>query len=222
MVGDFLATEPASADARASRHRESPCGGRTFDPLQARALHVLARQRERLATALADKARGDTVTSVCAEDSLDGELHAADRAGEHLEPDHPADDCGAGGRADHDIAPAATREPIAVTPRGELRPQRRTDADQFEAFANAREADVVGGEARARVAEHPLAGVDSLESRVERDQVPPGTRRADHPESPLRRVERQPAPDREGLQDLVGSEILGAVETGAVHGRNVS
>jgi hypothetical protein len=85
----------------------------------------------------------------------------------------------------------------------ELGAERRPHAHQLQPLAQLREADVVGGDAHARGAEEPLALLDGLPPFLDRREVPPLARAADHPEPSLARVERHAAADRELLEHLV-------------------
>src|SRR5690348_4147251 len=80
-----------------------------------------------------------------------------------------------------------------------------------------RERDVVGGDAQAGAAEETLAAVDRLPSLLERREVPARAPRADDPEPPLRRIERQPPSYRAGGDVIVGAEVGVAEEAGGVH-----
>jgi hypothetical protein len=66
----------------------------------------------------------------------------------------------------------ASREPFPVPPRRELRAPRASDAHQIHALGQAREADLVGGKARANSGEAPLALLDRLPSLLQRREIP--------------------------------------------------
>ena len=63
-----------------------------------------------------------------------------------------------------------------------------------------------------------LAILDGLPSFLEWCEVPLRAPLAHDPEATLRRIEREPSPDRKRLDDFVLSEILTAVYAGAEHG----
>src|SRR5678815_6103791 len=111
------------------------------------------------------------------------------------------------------------RESRSVAPRRDLRQQRRSNANELEAAAKARQADVVGGHPEACAAEQPLGLIDRLPALLERREVPSPASGANDPEPTLFRIERQPSANREGRQKVIGGEIRVTKQTGRVHGR---
>src|SRR5207302_3894270 len=75
-------------------------------------------------------------------------------------------------RGQQHALPAPAPKLIAVAPRRHLRSQRVTDAHQLETFPQLGETDVVGGDAKARAGEEPLALLDRLPALLERCQIP--------------------------------------------------
>jgi hypothetical protein len=149
--------------------------------------------------------------------------------GTHRYDDHPCcaglsriadgvDAVRAGARDELRVTPTAT-ELGAVAPRRKLRAKGRPDAHQLEPLTQPRQADVVGGGAQSRPAIETLALVDRLPALLERREIPSPATRTDDPQSALRRVEGEPAADREPLDGLVDAEIGLAEEAVVVHRR---
>src|ERR1041385_636309 len=114
---------------------------------------------------------------------------------------------------DEHLAPPTATELITVAPRGELRAQRLTDADELCPVAQLGEPNVLRRHPAPRVPIEALGVFDRLPSLLERRQVPAFALSAHDPKPALRRVERQTAPDRKRLERLVGAERLVAEET---------
>ena len=112
---------------------------------------------------------------------------------------------------------STTTQDTTVAPGRKLRSQGWTDPDELEAVIDACQADVVGGEPGPGDPEMALAIVDRFQALVERDQVPPCAERADDPQAPLSRVERQPATNGLVLDHIVRFKRRGAVEAGGIH-----
>lgn len=104
----------------------------------------------------------------------------------------------------------------AVSPRGGLWLERRSDANEVETDLEAGEADILGRISSSGVSRESFASVDGLKAGLEGDQIPFGAMGADHPESSLRAVEGEPPADRLGLEDRIPSEILATIEAGAI------
>ena len=121
--------------------------------------------------------------------------------------------------ADQVLPAAAAAELVAVAPRRHLRTLRIADAHELEPFLEPRETDLVGGHAQPGGAEGALALLDRLPALLERGEVPALALPAHDPEPALRRVEREPSPDREVLDRLVAAECAAAEQAGAVHVR---
>src|SRR4051794_25935896 len=100
------------------------------------------------------------------------------------------------------LAPA-TAELVAVTPRRQLGPLRRADANELEAFPDARQSDVVSRHPQAGVTEQALAFLDRLPALLHRCQVPSLAAVTDHPQASTLRIERQPPADRKMLDRVV-------------------
>ena len=95
--------------------------------------------------------------------------------------------------------PAPRAEVAAIAPRGELRAQRRADADQLESVAKPRETDVVGRHAHVGAAKGALALLDRLPTLLERREIPSPAVMSRRPTAVPTRVERQTPADREML-----------------------
>jgi hypothetical protein len=112
-----------------------------------------------------------------------------------------------GGCSDADYCTAmAASELIPVTPRGELWPQRLSDADQLESLGKSRETDVFRGHAFVRVAKQPLAILDRFPTFLEWGEIPPLARLAHHPEPAAPLIEGQPSPHWERLDDFIRAQ----------------
>ena len=97
-------------------------------------------------------------------------------------------------------------ELVTVSPCSKLRALRFADANQFQAFVQLREADVVGRDAFLRVAKELLALLDGFPAFFERREVPLLAFATHDPQAPAPLIEREPPADRERLDDLVCAE----------------
>jgi hypothetical protein len=94
----------------------------------------------------------------------------------------------------------------AVAPRCKLGSQRLADSYQIRSFADSRESNLISRAAKNRSAKLTLAFLDCFPSLFERREVPSAAPRANRPQSSLRRIEREPAADREMFYRLILTE----------------
>src|SRR5262249_1737293 len=113
--------------------------------------------------------------------------------------------------------PPTPPELIAIPPRCELQPPRRSDLHELEPLWQSRNPDVVGRETKPGAGEQTLAGIDRFEPAVERHEIPLLAPATDHPETALHRIECHAASDRQRLEHVVAPQVATAVETGGVH-----
>ncbi len=106
-----------------------------------------------------------------------------------------------------------------VTPRRDFGLECGANADQVEAGRETCESDVVCRVARTGIAEEPFAGIDGFKPRFERDQIPFGAMGADDPQAAEGGVEGKAPTHRLAAEYGIFFEIVGTVETGAVHRR---
>ena len=122
-----------------------------------------------------------------------------------------------GRRIQNLLAPAPS-ELVPITPCGKLGAHGLSDADERQALRVTGKADVVGGHAYAGVPKDPLTHLHRFPAFFERGQIPALALGADNPQPAARGVKGEAAPDREGFDDLVGSEGPAAEHAGFVHG----
>jgi hypothetical protein len=109
-------------------------------------------------------------------------------------------------RTKNQAAPATSAELVTVTPGRKLGSLRLPDPNQLQAFAQPREADVVGRDPLPRVAEELLALLDRFPPFFERREVPLLALATNNPEAPEFLVERQAPSHGERLDHLVRAE----------------
>lgn len=103
------------------------------------------------------------------------------------------------------LAPAS--EPVAITPRGKLRPGGHPDSHELDSLGESSETDLVGREALTRSLEALLAFFDRLPMKMERDQIPPGATPTHNPETALLRIECDPSAGGKVLQAPTPSQL---------------
>lgn len=106
-----------------------------------------------------------------------------------------------------DFAPPSPPELISVSPRREFRAKWLSNTNQLEAFAQAGEADLIGGNAELGPAIRALTLLDRFPTLLDRSEVPPLALPADHPEPSLCRIESESPANGKMLYRLISAEI---------------